>query len=134
MGKQRSPSGSRCRVGRRNGSGQTDEGNGLPHGRRKGQTPRGREQDAPGLRGVDDLAVHLGLFLVVVLARYVLSATIDTEWDADEIEWRARELLDRVRTGELEVRIHGVLGLEDAPTAHRLLEGRETSGKVLLRP
>lgn len=53
--------------------------------------------------------------------------------DRGEVEWRAGELLDRVAGGELDVRIHDVLPLEHAADAHRLLESRRTSGKVLLR-
>ncbi|HUG41289.1 MAG TPA: quinone oxidoreductase [Longimicrobiales bacterium] len=54
--------------------------------------------------------------------------------DEAEVEWRGGELMDRVRSGDLDVRIHDVLPLEEAPEAHRLLEGRRTSGKLLLRP
>jgi NADPH2:quinone reductase len=53
--------------------------------------------------------------------------------DREEVEWRAGSLLDRVREGRLDVRIHDVLPLEEAAEAHRLLEGRKTSGKLLLR-
>lgn len=54
--------------------------------------------------------------------------------DREEVAWRAGELLDRVAAGGLDVRIHDVLPLEEAAEAHRRLEGRETSGKLLLRP
>ncbi len=53
--------------------------------------------------------------------------------DRAEVEWRAGEVLDAVASGRLHVRIHDVLPLEDAAEAHRRLEGRETSGKLLLR-
>lgn len=53
--------------------------------------------------------------------------------DRDELEWRAGDLLDAVERGELDVRIHDILPLDRAGEAHRLLEGRETSGKLLLR-
>ena len=53
--------------------------------------------------------------------------------DREEVEWRAGELLRAVDAGELDVRIHQVLPLEEAGEAHRMLEARETSGKVLLR-
>ena len=42
-------------------------------------------------------------------------------------------LIERVLAGELDVRIHDVLPLDEAAEAHRLLEGRRTSGKLLLR-
>lgn len=53
--------------------------------------------------------------------------------DRAEVEWRAGSLLERVDRGELRVRIHDILPLEDAGEAHRRLEARETSGKLLLR-
>ena len=53
--------------------------------------------------------------------------------DADEVAWRGGELMGDVADGELDVRIHATLPLADAPEAHRLLEGRKTSGKLLLR-
>jgi NADPH2:quinone reductase len=54
--------------------------------------------------------------------------------DRAEVEWRADELFAAVGRGELEVRVHDVMALADAADAHRRLEGRETSGKLLLRP
>lgn len=53
--------------------------------------------------------------------------------DRAEVEWRAGELLAAVESGALAVRIHDVMALEDAAEAHRRLESRETSGKLLLR-
>ena len=53
--------------------------------------------------------------------------------DRDEVEWRAGDVLAAVADGELDVRIHDIVPLEDAADAHRRLEGRETSGKLLLR-
>lgn len=53
--------------------------------------------------------------------------------DRKEVEWRAGALFERVREGRLDVRIHDVLPLDRAADAHRLLEGRKTSGKLLLR-
>jgi NADPH2:quinone reductase len=52
----------------------------------------------------------------------------------EELEWRARELFESVRSGALRVRIDRELPLRDAAAAHRLLESRETTGKILLRP
>lgn len=72
-----------------------------------------------------DLAAGGSLFLTrPSLAHYTL--------DRSEVEWRASELLKAVVDGDLRVRIHDVLPLGDAERAHRMLEGRETSGKVLL--
>ena len=39
-----------------------------------------------------------------------------------------------VESGALRVRIDRELPLRDAPEAHRLLEGRKTTGKLLLIP
>lgn len=52
--------------------------------------------------------------------------------DAEEVRWRGGEVLDAVREGALDVRIHDILPLPEAAAAHRLLEGRATSGKLLL--
>ncbi|MDX1676170.1 MAG: zinc-binding dehydrogenase, partial [Longimicrobiales bacterium] len=73
-----------------------------------------------------DLAAGGSLFLTRPNLR-------DYATDRAEVGWRAGELMDAVRRGELEVRVHDVLPLENAAEAHRRLEGRETSGKVLLR-
>ena len=51
---------------------------------------------------------------------------------ADERAARYREVLDAVATGTLEVRIGATFRLADAADAHRALEGRGTTGKVLL--
>ncbi|MFB3819443.1 MAG: quinone oxidoreductase [Candidatus Methylomirabilales bacterium] len=52
----------------------------------------------------------------------------------DELLQRSSELLDWVVSGRLTVRIHQALPLARAADAHRMLEGRETTGKVLLLP
>jgi NADPH2:quinone reductase len=51
-----------------------------------------------------------------------------------ELTWRAAELFDAVRAGTLDVRIGETFRLADAADAHRALEGRATTGKVLLIP
>ncbi len=51
-----------------------------------------------------------------------------------ELVARAGELLGWIRKGILKVRIGRELPLAQAAEAHRLLEGRKTSGKVLLIP
>lgn len=50
----------------------------------------------------------------------------------EEADWRAGELFDLVRAGKLTVRIGARYPLADAAEAHRALEGRATTGKVLL--
>ena len=53
---------------------------------------------------------------------------------ADERAWRSGELFGAIATGSLDVRIGARFPLEDAADAHRALEGRRTTGKVLLIP
>jgi NADPH:quinone reductase len=52
----------------------------------------------------------------------------------EELEWRAGELLGWVQDGKLDVRVGAEFALKDAADAHRALEGRATTGKVLLIP
>jgi len=52
----------------------------------------------------------------------------------DELLWRAGELLEWAAKGELEVRVGAEYPLAEAAEAHRALEGRRTTGKVLLLP
>jgi NADPH2:quinone reductase len=52
----------------------------------------------------------------------------------EELELRAGEVLGAVARGELDVRIGARFALADAADAHRALEGRQTTGKVLLAP
>ena len=50
----------------------------------------------------------------------------------EELEMRAGAVLGAVDRGDLDVRIGGTYELEDADQAHRDLEGRGTTGKLLL--
>jgi len=52
----------------------------------------------------------------------------------DELVWRAGEVLGWVRDGSLNVRIDRKVPLAEAGDAHRALEERRTTGKVLLVP
>lgn len=52
----------------------------------------------------------------------------------DELEWRADELFAAVSAGTLDVRIGARYPLVDAQRAHEDLQGRRTTGKVLLTP
>ena len=54
--------------------------------------------------------------------------------DRDELELRAGAVLEAVADGSLSVRIGARFPLAEAADAHRALEGRETTGKVLLIP
>jgi NADPH2:quinone reductase len=51
----------------------------------------------------------------------------------EELLWRARELFAWIAAGELSVRVGAEFPLAEAAEAHRALEGRRTTGKVLLR-
>ncbi len=52
----------------------------------------------------------------------------------EELLERAGDVLAWVAAGKLSVRIHKIYALAEAAQAHRDLEGRATSGKLLLRP
>lgn len=52
----------------------------------------------------------------------------------EEMDSRASELFAWIRSGDLEVRIGHRYPLADAAEAHRALEARQTTGKVLLIP
>ena len=60
------------------------------------------------------------------LAHYILTR--------EELEWRANEVLQSIARGDLKLRIHKVYPLAEAAQAHRDLEGRKTTGKLLLKP
>lgn len=52
----------------------------------------------------------------------------------DELRWRVGELMTLVSSGALKVRISARYPLADAGRAHRDLESRATTGKLLLHP
>ncbi len=54
--------------------------------------------------------------------------------DPDELSWRASELFEWYRKGLLRLKIHRTYPLSDAASAHRDLESRVSTGKLLLRP
>jgi NADPH:quinone reductase len=54
--------------------------------------------------------------------------------DREELLSRASEMFTWIREGRLKLRIDRDLPLRDAAKAHRLLEGRETKGKLILLP
>jgi NADPH:quinone reductase len=73
------------------------------------------------------LAAKGSLFLTrPSLAHYTL--------DRAELLQRSGELFDWIQAGKLKPRIDNVLALKDAAAAHRLLEGRKTTGKLVLIP
>jgi NADPH2:quinone reductase len=54
--------------------------------------------------------------------------------DKKELLWRAGDVLGWIQSGALKIRIERTYRLAEAPQAHRDLEGRKTSGKLLLLP
>ena len=52
----------------------------------------------------------------------------------DELELRALEVMQMITRGDLKLRIHETYPLAKAQDAHRDLEGRKTTGKLLLIP
>jgi NADPH2:quinone reductase len=52
----------------------------------------------------------------------------------EELEWRAAEVIGAAVAGTLNVRIGAIYPLAEAADAHRAMEGRATTGKVLLIP
>lgn len=67
-----------------------------------------------------------------------LFVTRPTVWhyitDAEERAWRWREISEAAVSGDLKVNIGSEYPLADAREAHEALEGRRTTGKVLLSP
>lgn len=54
--------------------------------------------------------------------------------DAEELRWRSSDVFRWVAGGRLTVRIFRTYALGNAAQAHRDLEGRKTTGKLLLKP
>lgn len=52
----------------------------------------------------------------------------------EELEWRAKDVMQMIVDGEVRLRIHKIYPLKEAAQAHRDLEGRKTTGKLLLKP
>jgi len=67
------------------------------------------------------------LFLTRPTLKHYVSST-------EELRERANDILSRVAAGTLKVRVDTQLPLAQAAEAHRLLESRRTTGKVLLIP
>ena len=51
----------------------------------------------------------------------------------EELEWRANDVMQMIVRGDLKLRIYKVYPLAEAQQAHRDLEGRKTTGKLLLK-
>jgi NADPH2:quinone reductase len=66
----------------------------------------------------------------VFLARPSLGHYVATP---DELRWRATDLMNMIVSGALTIRIGGRYALADAAQAHRDLESRRTTGKLILQ-
>jgi NADPH2:quinone reductase len=54
--------------------------------------------------------------------------------DPAELKWRSSDLFEWLAAERLKLNIHQIYELTDAAQAHRDLEGRKTTGKLLLKP
>jgi NADPH:quinone reductase len=59
---------------------------------------------------------------------------VDYTSTREELLWRGQVILNLVASGDLEVSIHERYPLTGAPAAHRALQARQTTGKLLLIP
>jgi NADPH2:quinone reductase len=86
-------------------------------------------QSSGGIGEIDPLVLSQkgSLFLTrPSLAHYIS--------DPAELKWRSSDLFQWIAQGRLKLRIHEVYPLANAAQAHRDLEGRKTTGKLLLKP
>lgn len=67
----------------------------------------------------------------VFLTRPMLAHYVATR---DELTWRAGEVFDAIQDGSLRISIGGRYPLAEARRAHQDLQGRRTTGKLLLLP
>jgi NADPH:quinone reductase len=51
----------------------------------------------------------------------------------DDLEWRSSDLFRWIGEGQLKINIDKIYPLAEAAQAHRDLEGRKTTGKLLLK-
>ena len=54
--------------------------------------------------------------------------------EREELDWRASDLFDWIAGGKLHLNVYRTYPLKDAAAAHRDLEARRTTGKLLLKP
>lgn len=54
--------------------------------------------------------------------------------DRKDLEWRSKELFNWIAQGKLKLRIEHSYPLQEAREAHAALEGRTTTGKIVLNP
>ena len=66
----------------------------------------------------------------IKLARPVFGNYLVTPEEKDKY---ITELTDLVKSGKVGVKVHGIYSLQDVAKAHVDIEGRKTTGKLLLR-
>jgi NADPH2:quinone reductase len=54
--------------------------------------------------------------------------------DREALEWRSGDVFNLIETGKLKLRVEHFYPLAEVQEAHRALEGRKTTGKVILTP
>ncbi len=54
--------------------------------------------------------------------------------DRESLEWRSGDVFNWIAQGKLKLRLEHFFPLADAQEAHRALEGRKTTGKIILTP
>lgn len=86
-------------------------------------------QSSGGVGEIDPLVLNQkgSLFLTRPSLSHYIS-------DPAELKWRASDLFQWIAQKRLKVNIHQIYKLADAAQAHRDLESRKTTGKLLLKP
>jgi NADPH:quinone reductase len=65
---------------------------------------------------------------------YLTRPTLASYVTREEIEWRTKDLFGWIASGKLDLRIDKEYPLAEAAAAHKYLEGRQTTGKIILLP
>jgi NADPH:quinone reductase len=63
---------------------------------------------------------------------YLTRPTLASYVTREEIEWRTKDLFGWIAAGKLDLRIDKEYPLAEAAAAHKYLEGRQTTGKIIL--
>jgi NADPH2:quinone reductase len=64
---------------------------------------------------------------------YLTRPTLGNYVSREEVEARTKDLFDWIASGKLDLRIDKEYPLAEAAAAHKYLEGRQTTGKIILR-
>ena len=52
----------------------------------------------------------------------------------EDLEWRSGDVFTWIKDGTLKLQLEHFYPLAEATAAHQALEGRQTTGKVILKP